>query len=276
MTEDLNEMRAADPDPVPGADGQPTSSRGRKSSAKKGSLLKELPVLLVVAFVLALLIKTFLVQAFFIPSGSMETTLHGCPGCAGDRVLVNKVVYHFRDPRPGEIVVFRGPASWAPEFSAPPAGNVVSQALQALGRAVGTAPPDEKDFVKRVIATGGQTVQCCDPDGRLMVDGLPLDEPYISANNPIDLRTFGPVSVPAGRLWVMGDNRAGSADSRAHIDDGDFGTIPVDNVVGKAAVIVWPVSRATVLQSPDPQGLAAVPGAGADQTESPYARLPSY
>ncbi len=237
---------------------------------KKTSLLKELPILLLVAFVLALLIKAFLVQAFFIPSGSMEPTLHGCPGCPGDRVLVNKVPYYFGDPEPGDIVVFRGPESWAPEFQVSKPGNVVKSVLLGLGRAIGTAPPDEKDFVKRVVATGGQTVECCDSEGRVTVDDQPLDEPYISFDSPIELRAFGPVTVPEGRLWVMGDNRAGSADSRSHLDDGDMGTIPVDNVIGKASVIVWPISRWDWLGAPDIQGLSAAPAPGAVAVVAPY------
>ncbi|MGI8532477.1 MAG: signal peptidase I, partial [Geodermatophilaceae bacterium] len=150
---------------------------------------------------------------------------------------------------------FRGPPSWAPEFRASSPSNVVESLLLDLARAIGTAPPDEKDFVKRVVATGGQTIQCCDPDGRITVDGRTLTEPYIEFNTPIEARPFGPVTVPAGRLFVMGDNRAGSADSRAHVDDGEMGTVPVDNVIGKAAVIVWPLSRLSWLDSPSIQGM---------------------
>jgi len=247
--------------------------RRRKDDApkKKGSLLKELPVLLVVAFVLALLIKAFLVQAFFIPSGSMEPTLHGCTGCPGDRVLVSKIPYYFHDPEPGDIVVFRGPDSWAPEFQATEPGNPVESALLWLGRAIGTAPPDEKDFVKRVVATGGQTVECCDEQGRVLVDGQPLDEPYIEFDYPVDARSFSAVTVPEGRLWVMGDNRSGSADSRSHVDDGNFGTIPVENVIGKASVIVWPFSRWDWLGSPDIQDVAlpAAPAVFSSASVSP-------
>src|SRR4051794_26692333 len=236
--------------------------RRRDEPRKKGSLLRELPVLLLIAFVLALLVKTFLVQAFFIPSGSMEQTLHGCPGCTGDRVLVNKVPYWFGEPEPGEIVVFKGPSTWTPEVQVDEPSNWFSGALLWLGRSIGVAPPSEDDYVKRVIATGGQTVQCCDTEGRGTVDGKPLTEPYIYENNPIESRSFGPITVPQGRLWVMGDHRAASADSRSHDTDKYSGTIAVDDVIGKAAIIVWPLDRFGLLGSPDIQGADAAAGPG--------------
>jgi signal peptidase I len=261
-------------DPEDAVEREPTSharrgrfSRRRPAGAqpKKGSLLRELPVLLLIAFVLALVVKTFFVQAFFIPSGSMEKTLHGCPGCTGDRVLVNKVPYWFGSPSPGDIVVFKGPDTWAPEVNVAAPSNPVSGALLWLGRAVGVAPPSEDDFVKRVIATAGQTVECCDAQGRVMVDGKPLTEPYIFENTPIQSRPFAKVTVPAGRLWVMGDHRSASADSREHVSDKYSGTIGVSDVIGKAAMIVWPVSRFGLLGSPDIQGTDAAGAA------TPYA-----
>ncbi len=231
--------------------------RDRERQKKKGSLLRELPVLLLVAFVLALVVKTFLVQAFFIPSGSMEQTLHGCPGCTGDRVLVNKVPYWFGEPEPGDVVVFKGPDTWTPEVTVTEPSNWATGALLWLGRTVGVAPPSEDDFVKRVIATAGQTVECCDEQGRVLVDGKPLDEPYIFENNPIEQRSFPKVTVPEGRLWVMGDHRSASADSREHMGDKYSGTIGVDDVIGKAALIVWPISRFGVVHAPDIQGADA-------------------
>ncbi|WP_448615964.1 signal peptidase I [Modestobacter sp. URMC 112] len=241
---------------------------------KKTSLLRELPVLLVIAFLLALLVKTFLVQAFFIPSGSMEQTLHGCTGCTGDRVLVNKVPYWFGEPEPGDIVVFKGPDTWSPEIAVDEPGNWASGALLTIGRAIGIAPPSEDDFVKRVVATEGQTVQCCDLEGRVTVDGRPLDEPYIFEDKPIEQRGFGPVTVPEDRLWVMGDHRVASADSREHVTDQYSGTIGVDDVIGKAALVVWPLNRFTLLDSPDIQGQDQALGApvvqGGAAVATPY------
>jgi signal peptidase I len=265
------------PEPVPAASssaGAPSSSSERTKPAKKGSLLKELPVLLVVAFVLALLVKTFLVQAFFIPSGSMEQTLHGCTGCTGDRVLVNKVPYWFGEPRPGDVIVFKGPDTWAPEITVAKPSNWVSGALLTLGRALGVAPPSEDDYVKRVIATAGQTVECCDAEGRVTVDGRPLDEPYIYQNTPIETRAFPAVTVPEGRLWVMGDHRSASADSKAHMGDQYAGTVAVDDVIGKAALIVWPLDRIGTVGSPDIQEQQAsavgVPVEGGAAVAAPY------
>jgi signal peptidase I len=202
-------------------------------------------------------VKTFFVQAFFIPSGSMEQTLHGCPGCTGDRVLVNKVPYWFGEPEPGDVVVFKGPDTWTPEVTVAEPGNWLTGGLLWLGRTVGVAPPSEDDFVKRVIAVGGQTVECCDVEGRVTVDGEPLDEPYIFEDTPIELRSFAPVTVPEGRLWVMGDHRSASSDSKAHVADRYSGTVGVDDVIGKAAVRVWPVPRFGLIGSPDIQDAEA-------------------
>jgi signal peptidase I len=259
-------QESGDPSEAAGPSATASHRRGR-DQAQKGSLLRELPVLLLVAFVLALIVKTFFVQAFFIPSGSMEQTLHGCPGCTGDRVLVNKVPYWFGEPEPGDVVVFKGPDTWSPEVTVAEPSNWFTGGLLWLGRTVGVAPPGEDDFVKRVIATEGQTVECCDAEGRVLVDGQPLDEPYIFENNPIDQRAFTKVTVPEGRLWVMGDHRSASADSREHVGDRYSGTVGVDDVIGKAALIVWPLDRFGVLDSPDIQDAGA---SGAAAVATPY------
>ncbi|MDP9433010.1 MAG: signal peptidase I [Actinomycetota bacterium] len=221
-----------------------------KESGTAGSFLRELPVLILTAFVLAVIIKAFLVQAFFIPSGSMEQTLHGCPGCKGDRVLVNKFIYRFRDIQRGEIVVFDGKDTFTPEVvGVEPPTNAVAKVLRLLSSAVGLAPPGEEDFIKRVIAVGGDTVQCCDTKGRVTVNDVPLDESsYVYED---DKASFGPVEVPAGRLWLMGDHRSNSQDSRAHIDQEHSGTVAADQVIGKAFVIVWPPPRVGTLGVPE-------------------------
>jgi signal peptidase I len=155
-------------------------------------------------------------------------------------------------------VVFKGPDTWAPEVNVDKPSNWFTGALLWLGRAIGVAPPSEDDFVKRVIATGGQTVECCDAQGRVLVDGKPLTEPYIYQNSPMDARQFAKVTVPQGRLWVMGDHRSESADSRSHRDDKYSGTIAVNDVIGKAAVVVWPLNRFHILHAPDIQSAAAM------------------
>ena len=233
------------PAPEPPPDEKPRKHR-------RGSFLKELPFLILIALVLALLIKTFLVQAFYIPSGSMENTLQGGPPDKHyDRVLVNKLVYRIRDPHRGEIIVFRGPPSWqdTPEFTGGTPSNPIAHFFHDIGAALGVAAPSSKDFIKRVIGVGGDHVVCCDPQGRITVNGHAIDEPYLYPGaKPSD--TNFDVTVPKGRLWVMGDHRNASADSRAHIDDGEHGTIPVGNVIGKAFLVVWPPSDWKTLPVP--------------------------
>jgi signal peptidase I len=211
----------------------------------KRSFSKELWVLGVVALALALLMKAMLVQAFFIPSGSMEKTLHGCPGCPGDRVLVNKVVYKFRDIHRGEIVVFNGKGTaFNSEVTVTPAKGFVRKALRELQSAVGFGAPGDKDFIKRVIGIPGDVVACCD-NGRVTVNGQPLDEPYVYLSDPSTPQMrFDPVTVPKGQLFLMGDHRDGSADSRFN------GTVPQSKVVGRAFAVFYPPGRGKVLRVP--------------------------
>jgi signal peptidase I len=235
----------------------------RRHRKQKKAPWWELPVLIAVAVAVAVLIKTFLVQPFYIPSESMETTLHGCDGCSGDRIIVNKPIYDFRDPHPGDIVVFRAPtARWFNEPVPATPTNPILKGFRWFGQLIGVVPPDEHDLVKRVIAIGGQTIQCCDTAGNIQVSDhgaagpwRSLDEPYISSQPTGQAAAFGPVTVPNGRLWVMGDNRAHSEDSRWHYlndyrNDAVDSTVPNSMVIGKAVIIAWPPSRWRTLGTP--------------------------
>ena len=216
-----------------------------RKPAPPGSIWRELPILIVVAVLLAILLKTFLLQAFYIPSGSMENTLQ-----VGDRVMVNKVVYHLRDIKRGDIVVFDGLDSWTPEVTSAEPTNPVAKAAAWFAGLVGFAPPSEKDFIKRVIGIPGDEVSCCDSKGRVEVNGVPLDEQdYLYPGNKPSEQPFDQI-VPAGRLWVMGDHRGMSSDSRAHLGDPGGGTIPEDRVIGRAFVVIWPVSHWSWLSNP--------------------------
>ncbi|GAA1204153.1 signal peptidase I [Prauserella alba] len=237
-----------------GGDGGRSRSRRDGKAKKQRSFWKELPILIGIALVLAFVIQQFFARVYMIPSGSMEHTLHGCPGCTPDRILVDKLVYDFADPDPGEVVVFRGPESWVGPGLADDGGNAVADFFQMVGSAFGLAPPDERDFVKRVIATGGQTVECCDDQNRVLVDGRPLDEPYLHLAGGRPQASFDEVTVPQGYVWVMGDNRNNSADSRYHNDGGGAsGAVPVDNIIGKARLIVLPPSRWGIIHGDNPQ-----------------------
>ena len=194
----------------------------------RSSFWKELPILLGVALLVAILVRTFVLQTFYIPSPSMEHTLN-----VYDRVLVNKLVYNFRDPERGEIIVFEAPEGWR-------------------------STPKGEDFIKRIIGIGGDRIVCCDAQGRIQVNGVSLDEPYIYSENGVRdpaASTEFDIVVPADRLWVMGDHRAQSGDSLEHwtTSSGDMlkSTISEEAVVGRAFVLFWPFSRADWLSAPD-------------------------
>jgi signal peptidase I len=231
---------------------------------RKRGALREGAILVTIAVVLYYVMLTFVARPYLIPSESMEPTLHGCTGCTGDRIMVDKLTYRFSSPQPGDVIVFKGPPNWNIGYKSIRSHNTAVRWLQNALSFIGFVPPDENDLVKRVIAVGGQTVECRANTG-LTVDGKRLKEPYLDPTTmmadpkvyPCLGNEFGPVKVPEGRLWVMGDNRTHSADSRAHCGNapadaqrgllctGDpmAGTIPIDNVIGRAIFIAWPPSR---------------------------------
>jgi len=235
----------------PGDGGGP-SDEDAGEPRRRRSFWRELPVLIVIALVIALLIKNFVVQAFYIPSPSMEHTLN-----VGDKVLVNKLVYDFRDIQPGDVIVFNGVGSWDPVPPPVPASSnpllrLYDAALRPLFRSVtglfGTAP-GQQDYIKRVIGVPGDKVACC-TNGKITVNGVPLSEKsYLFPGDTPSLTHFS-IVVPPGRLWVMGDHRFVSYDSRGHMVDPGNGTIPESQVVGRAFMIVWPPSRWRVLPIP--------------------------
>ena len=198
-----------------------------QTAKRRGSFWRELPILLGVAILVAVLVRAFVLQTFYIPSPSMEHTLNVL-----DRVLVNKLVYDFRDPRRGEIIVFKAPQDWQ-------------------------SGTEGEDFIKRIIGVPGDHVVCCDAQNRLQINGHSLDEPFIykdadGTQDPAADEAFD-ITVPAGRLWVMGDHRSASGDSLEHYEqtnDIQEATIEEDSIVGRAFTVFWPVSRATWLSVP--------------------------
>ena len=228
-------------DDAGGAEQPPPTRRARKRRRRRSALV-ELLVLGVIAVVLALIIKTYAIQAFFIPSASMENTLD-----IGDRVLINKLVYDFRGIHRGDIIVFDGRGSWDP--STPSSSNIFSRFGSDLEGIVGISH-DSSIYIKRVIGLPGDHVVCCNANGQITVNGVPLTEQsYLYPGNQPSAQPFK-VTVPPGRLWVMGDHRAVSYDSRGHIGDPGGGTIPESAVLGRAFVIIWPPSRWGVLNIP--------------------------
>ncbi|MEW2633204.1 signal peptidase I [Streptomyces sp. NPDC048389] len=231
-----------DPPPAPGDDGDSSEGSGTDRKKQK-SFWKELPLLVGIALLLALLIKTFLVQAFSIPSESMMNTLQ-----RGDRVLVDKLTPWFgSEPERGEVVVFHDPGGWL-EGEPVPEPNIVQRFLSFIGL---MPSAEDKDLIKRTIAIGGDTVEC-KKGGPVKVNGKALDEPYVfPGSSACDDMPFGPFKVPDDKIWVMGDNRQNSQDSRYHMEDVNRGFVPVDKVVGRAVVVAWPLDRWSTLPVPD-------------------------
>ena len=238
---------------------------------RRRSLIRELPLLLVIALVIAIVIKTFVVQAFVIPSGSMQDTLD-----LGDRIVVNKLVYHFRAIQPGDVVVFDGTGSWVPvqptaALSPGLATRIYDDTLRKAFDAVGSlfgAPLDQTDYVKRVIGVPGDHVVCCNARGLITVNGVALDErSYLfPGHRPVSRPAREPgrftITVPTGYLWVLGDHRAISDDSRGHQADPGNGMIPDNKVIGRAFVIAWPPSRWRILPIPATFGQPGIARAG--------------
>src|SRR6202050_453136 len=232
-----------------------------KRKAKKRSFWREFPILVAIALVLAVVIKTYAIQAFWIPSGSMENTLE-----INDRVLVNKIVYHTRPIHRGDIVVFNGDGSWDPG-PIPTNGNVFQQFGNGFASMFGFGHPGDI-LIKRVIGLPGDRVACCNAQGRITVNGVPLiEQSYLYPGAAPSLIRFN-IKVPPGRLWVMGDNRFYSAASREHMGDPGGGPVPESAVVGRAFVIIWPPSRWRFLPIPatfeNPKLSAASAAAGPD------------
>jgi signal peptidase I len=201
---------------------------------------QEMLVLLGAALVLAVVMKAFFVQAFYIPSGSMNDTL-----VVDDRILVQKISYWREAPQRGDVVVFSDPGGWLSPREVRTAENLVSQTLEVFG-----LYPTGGHLVKRIIGVGGDRVVCCDSEGRITVNGVPLHErSYLAAGEKPSLIRFD-VEVADGYLWLQGDNRSNSADSRVHLGDPGGGFIPVEDVVGKVFMVVWPWSHATTLERP--------------------------
>jgi signal peptidase I len=255
---------------APGAPGQgpgksPAKVSPKKKKKKGRAFWKELPILIVVALLLTLVIKTYAIQAFYIPSGSMQNTL-----AISDRVLVNKVVYDVRSIHRGDIVVFSGDGSWNP--GTPPASsNFIAKFGESVASMFGFAR-DQNDYIKRVIGVPGDHVACCDAEGRVTVNGVALTEKsYLFPGNSPSENRFS-VTVPANGVWVMGDHRDVSWDSRGHrFGFPGGGSIPESAVVGRAFIIIWPVSQWAILpipstfQQPALTGSTATPSGSAQQ-----------
>lgn len=227
------------------------SSRGhRRDAGQKGGgwklFLRDLLIIFVAAILISFMIKTFLVRSFYIPSSSMENTLQ-----IDDRILVNQLEPRFFPISHGDVVVFTDPGGWLPAISSEPENWFVG-AVDGVLAFVGLSAPDSSNhLIKRVIGLPGDTIECCNEFGQLIVNGIPLEEPYIVLPDAVTKATpddFS-VTVPDDSLWVMGDNRYNSADSAAHRDDPTGGFVKVGSVVGRAFLISWPTERWSMLDN---------------------------
>lgn len=210
--------------------------RPAPKGSRTGRLLRETAIVVVVALVLSLLIKTFVAQSFWIPSESMENTL-----VPGDRVVVSKFTPSMIGLKRGDVVVFHDPDNWLDEPNTSRGG--ISGKLVSGLQFLGLYPSGDNDLIKRVIGLPGDQVKCCNTRGQITVNGVGLKEPYIYPGGGTDQKKFS-VTVPSGRVWVMGDNRGDSSDSRFHDDGtGNTGSVPESDIIGRAVMIVWPAHR---------------------------------
>ena len=212
--------------------------------SRKGSVLREFPSLVIVALAVSLIIKSFLVQFFYIPSGSMENTLQ-----INDRVAVNKLPFISKSIERGDVVVFRDPANWLPEPYADNQNKIIAKIKDGLVL-VGVLPNPAKQYlVKRVIGVAGDNV--VGKDGVVTINGKKTTEPYIFAGNKASELDFN-VTVPEGKIWVMGDHRGASADSRYNQDDVNNGFVPESKVTGRVVGIIWPLKNLGLVPSQNP------------------------
>jgi signal peptidase I len=221
-----------------------------RTTQKRKHFWRELLIIVVVAAALTLLVKAFVVQVYRIPSASMENTLQ-----VGDRVLVNKLVYHFRGIARGDIVVFSGQDSWGPD-APPPSSDPIVRIWDDVLSNIGLSS-SQTYYIKRVIGLPGDRVACC-TDGKVTVNGVPLTETSYLYPGDAPSFPFKTVIVPAGHLWVMGDHRGDSDDSRYHANDPGSGSIPESEVVGRAFLIIWPPSQVRDLPIPSTFSQAAL------------------
>ncbi|MFM8869940.1 MAG: signal peptidase I [Candidatus Nanopelagicus sp.] len=209
---------------------------------KKCSFLRELPIIVVSALIVSIVVKTFLLHFFYIPSGSMENTLQ-----IGDRIDVNKFGALFSEVKRGEVVVFGDPDNWLGQSQSSDDPKLIALIKSGL-ITVGVLPDPAKQYlIKRVIGVGGDNVTCCDANNKLQVNGISVDEPYIYSGDKPSETKFN-VDIPEGFIWVMGDHRAASADSRYQPDSANNGMVPLSKVVGRAVFIVWPIQNLGVIE----------------------------
>lgn len=232
----------------PIAETPPPMSTEVRARTSRWRPVVETAVIVLIALVISALVRAFLLQAFYVPSSSMESTL-----IPSDRIVASKITTSISGPQRGEIMVFRDPGGWLPEVTAGETGwrGTLRSALTFIGLLPSNSG---HDLVKRVIGLPGDRVACCDSAGRIVLNGVPLEESYVLG--PTDQVRFD-ITVPEGRMFVMGDNRGNSRDSRYHLETA-AGGVPIGNAVGRAVLRIWPLDRMGVLTIPSIFGNPAI------------------